>query len=211
MAVTWKKLAFEDDVIANALMAAKGDLISASADDTPLILTVGTDDYVLTADSTAATGLKWAIAGAHKDAHDPEDGSDPLDTAAASDIPGVQAAATGTSHSLARADHDHQIQASIVDNHLVTMDSTDAADDEYCRLTAAGIEGRTPAELAGDLALDDIGVPDAAVDMSNEELQNMILHTVADDTAKAALSDLVIAQICWQTDDACAYICTVTE
>jgi hypothetical protein len=38
---------------------AKGDLLSAAANDTPLILGVGTDGQVLTADSTAATGLKW--------------------------------------------------------------------------------------------------------------------------------------------------------
>ena len=47
---------------------------------------------------------------AHKDLHDPQDGTDPLDTANAAEIAGVQAAGTGTSHSLARADHAHQIQ-----------------------------------------------------------------------------------------------------
>lgn len=38
---------------------AKGDLLSATANDTPLILGVGADGQVLTADSTAATGLRW--------------------------------------------------------------------------------------------------------------------------------------------------------
>ena len=47
------------DIILKAFMAAKGDLISASADDTPLILSVGTDTYRLVADSGEATGLKW--------------------------------------------------------------------------------------------------------------------------------------------------------
>ena len=42
---------------------AKGDLLSASANDTPLILTVGANDLVLTAASGEATGLKWAAAG----------------------------------------------------------------------------------------------------------------------------------------------------
>ena len=59
MAVTWKKLAYEDDVITKAFIAAKGDIISASGNDTPLILTVGANDKVLVADSSAATGLKW--------------------------------------------------------------------------------------------------------------------------------------------------------
>jgi hypothetical protein len=41
---------------------AKGDLIAASAADTAARLAVGTNGQVLTADSTAATGLAWATA-----------------------------------------------------------------------------------------------------------------------------------------------------
>ena len=48
------------NAIQNAIVDAKGDLIAATAADTPARLAVGTNGQVLTADSTAATGLAWA-------------------------------------------------------------------------------------------------------------------------------------------------------
>lgn len=50
----------DSNAIQNAIVDAKGDLIAATAADTPARLAVGTNGHVLTADSTAATGLKWA-------------------------------------------------------------------------------------------------------------------------------------------------------
>jgi hypothetical protein len=46
--------------IPRQFLDAKGDLITATADNTPAILTVGSNDQVLVADSAQATGLKWA-------------------------------------------------------------------------------------------------------------------------------------------------------
>jgi hypothetical protein len=48
------------NAIQNAIVDAKGDLISATAADTPARLAVGANNTVLTADSSTATGLKWA-------------------------------------------------------------------------------------------------------------------------------------------------------
>lgn len=48
------------NAIQNAIVNAKGDIIGASANDTPAITSVGTNGQVLTADSTASTGLAWA-------------------------------------------------------------------------------------------------------------------------------------------------------
>ena len=47
-----------------AIVDAKGDLIAASAADTVARLAVGANDTVLTADSSTATGLKWATPAA---------------------------------------------------------------------------------------------------------------------------------------------------
>ena len=50
----------DSNAIQNAIVDAKGDLIAATAADTPARLAVGTNGQVLTADSTASTGLIWA-------------------------------------------------------------------------------------------------------------------------------------------------------
>ena len=88
---------------------------------------------------------------AHKDTHDPQDGADPLDTAAAAEIAGVQAAGVGVSHSFARADHIHTIAHGIADNHLVTIDHAAVADNDYAKFTASGLEGREASEVLGDI------------------------------------------------------------
>jgi hypothetical protein len=46
------------------ILDAKGDLITATAADTPARLAVGTNGQTLVADSTASTGLKWATPAA---------------------------------------------------------------------------------------------------------------------------------------------------
>lgn len=50
----------DSNAIQNAIVDAKGDLITATAADTPARLPVGTNGQVLKANSATATGLEWA-------------------------------------------------------------------------------------------------------------------------------------------------------
>lgn len=141
-----------------------------------------TDGVKITILTTSGELVEASTPTAHKDSHDPEDGSDPLDTAAASEIAGVQAAGVGSSHSLARADHAHAINHGITDNHLVTVDGT-PNDDEYARFTANGIEGRTEAEFKGDFNLE-IGtdvLAEQTIGIADDNLVEMDDADAADD------------------------------
>ena len=81
MAITWKKLAYESDVILKSLVTAKGDLIVASGNGALDNLPVGSDGDILTLEAANANGMgmKWASPGAPAahdlDSHDPPNAS----------------------------------------------------------------------------------------------------------------------------------------
>jgi len=135
------------------LTADTGIRLHGNTDVAGDITTSGTVDGLDIAGHAADVDAHHAQA--HKDEHDPEDGGDALDTASPSELASVQAAGTGSSHSLARADHAHQIQHSIADNHLATIDGTanQPVDNDYAKFTADGLEGRSYAEVVSDLSV----------------------------------------------------------
>jgi len=210
MAITWTKLAYEDDVITKAVLTTEGDIIYASGADTPARLGIGSNDDVLTLAAGIPSWAAPAASAAHKDLHDPEDGSDKLDTAAPAELAGVQASGVGSSHSFARADHAHQIQESMADDHIVTVNDADAADGEVLHFTATGgVEGKTPALLAASMALDDIGVPDAAVDFDLQQATDLVFMTVANEAALPA-ANVSVGQPCFATAELTLHVCTAS-
>ena len=60
-------VATADGAIPKSLVTTKGDIIVATASATATRLGAGTNGYVLTADSTEVSGLKWATAAAPVD------------------------------------------------------------------------------------------------------------------------------------------------
>jgi len=157
-----------DDKLEKSLYDAQS-ILAAVSDNTPVVVTVAEQRLVgrITDGDIAALTAAQVLAlinvadgadvtgsnapQAHKDSHDPNNGSDALDTAAAAEISAVVAAGIGTSHSLARADHVHAISHGITDNHIATIDDADAADNDYAKFTVNGLEGRSYAEVLGDL------------------------------------------------------------
>ena len=154
----------------SATPPARGSIIRGSAANEWEEHGLGAAGRYLRSDGNDAL---WTVFGvgdlpAHKDTHDPEDGSDKLDCAAPSELAGVQAAAEGSAHEFARADHAHQIQHSIADNHLVTIDGAAAANN-YAKFTASGLLGRTYAQVLADLSAQ----AGAAFDWNAQNLTNI--------------------------------------
>jgi hypothetical protein len=54
----------EANELPDTIIDAKGDLIVGSADNTAARLAVGTNGYILTADSSESAGVKWAAGAA---------------------------------------------------------------------------------------------------------------------------------------------------
>ena len=87
MAVTWKKLAYEGDVITKALLTTKGDIIYASSAGTPARLGIGTDDYILRVATDVPAWEAIGAPAAHKlNAHDAADGAVDFNLQQATDL-----------------------------------------------------------------------------------------------------------------------------
>jgi hypothetical protein len=137
MAVTWKKIAYEDNVITKATFTTKGDMLVTTGASTPTRLAVGTDGQVIVADAASAPGVKWQTGptpGAHATTHK-RGGSDELD-------------------------------------------------------------------------LDELGVPDGAVDFNLQQATDLVVMTVANEAALPS-SGVAVGQLCFATSELSLHICTV--
>lgn len=186
MAETWKTIAYVEDVVSNVLFDAQS-VLAATVDNTPAALVVAEQELV------------GRLTGGNVDG----------------------------------------VTIGIADNNIMQVDQADAANGEYAKFTAAGLESKSVGEVLSDLSvtsgadvtgdnapqahaashkngggdeilLNEFGEPTGAVNFDNQELQNTIVHIVADDAAKTALT-AEIGMICFQGDESAIRVCTEGE
>lgn len=146
---------------------AKGDLVVGTGPDLYARLAVGSNNYVLTADSTQATGVKWAavppsgvqgITGTTPITIDNTDPANPvveIDAATTSGLGVVQLAT------------DAEVQAGLDTNHAVVSSSLQSkVSDSVSTTSSTTIASSTAVKTAYDLA--DAAIPDSTFTAAGE-------------------------------------------
>jgi len=162
MAETWKKVAYYDEVATTFL----------GLSDTPADYT---DD-----------GLKLVRVNVGEDALEFVDAATTIDAAGA-----VMEADFDAKSDLmtASADNTPALLSIGTDNYILCVSTDTPAWD-------------SPATVAATMALDDIGVPDAAVDINDQQLTDAVAHN------SSATPDPVLGKYYYDTDDDHLYVCT---
>lgn len=107
----------------------------------------------------------------------------------------------GTSAECSRADHVHDTAAGFIDN----ADKFAAGVVDTTALGADAVDGTKIADDA--VGSEHIEPLSAELDFAGQQAKDMVLHTVADATARNALT-AIKGKVVWQTDQTHPYICT---
>jgi hypothetical protein len=205
MAVTWKKLAYEADVVLKSLFDAQ-TILAATADNTPAAVTVAEQTIV---------GRKT---GGNVTALTATEVRSILNVADGADVTGV------TNVTNAGAIMKTSINAK---GDLIVGSADDTpgilsvgADGTFLKVgtgsvltwtSSIPVVAHAPSHKNGgtdELLLSDLGEPTAAVKFDGQQATNLVFHNVADATARAALTP-VIGKIVFQADELAFYGCTV--
>jgi len=185
MAVTWKKLAYEDDVVTKALFDAD-TFLYATDDDTP-VATSPADVMAALSGHAAAEFLMntQKIGGVVDPTTDQQAATKKyVDDQVATANGFIELTDTPANYTGAAL-------------KIVSVNATPDA-----------LEFITAATLAARMALDDVGVPDAEVDFDLQQAKDLILMTVANEAALPT-TGIAVGQICFATGELTAHICTV--
>ena len=189
MAVTWKKLAYEDDVILKSLFDAY-TILAADADNTPAALTVAASTIV---GRKATGGIVALTATEVRTIINVADGAT------------ANAKATGAELDTGTDDVKFATAKALKDSHNVPSVAPGTSGN---LLTSNGTDWTSAAPGApASHALSAHTVATADLLFGGYQATNQVLHTVADATARDALTP-VVGKIVWQTDELAVYLCT---
>jgi len=195
MAVTWKKLAYENDVILKSVADANSVLYAVS-DNTPAALVMGASTIVA---RLAAGNIVAATPTELRTLINVEDGADVTDatnvaTAGAvmeSDYTTKGGIIVGTGVGTAG-----MLAASGTDGFVLTYDSAEVTGTKWA---AAGV---------GDFLADGTVAMTGDLDFDDNSPVDMIIQTVANEAAVAAYANPDVGKILFATSELSLHICT---
>ena len=195
MALTWKKLAYEDDVVLKSLFDAQS-VLAAITDNTPVAVTVAEQTFVGRKTGGNVTALTATEA---RTILNVEDGADVTD-------------ATNVASAGAVMESDYSAKGALVaGTGACTAGVLTAGTNGYALVTDSGeVTGLKWAAVGvGDFKADGTVAMTDDLDFAENEAKDMVLHNVADATARDALANPTIGKAVFQVDTLGVYICTV--
>lgn len=179
MAVTWKKLAYEDDVVTKALFDAD-TFLYATDDNTPV--------------ATSPANVMAALSG--------HAGAEFLFNT--QKIGGVVDPTTDQQAATKKYVDDNAGGATFVALNDTPANYTDAADK---LVLVNGTPDALIFEAKSSTTLNEWGAAAAAVDFNLQQATDLVVMTVANEAALPAAS-IALGQLCWATSELSLHICT---
>jgi hypothetical protein len=190
MAVVWKKLAYEEDVVLKAAYAAYS-ILAADTDDVPAAIELAASQMI---GRKASGGIVALTKSDIQTILNVADGATANAKASAADVEtGTDDTKFLTAASIHHADQ-HQIP------HVAPGTSGNV-------LTSNGTDWTSAAASVAAHALSAHSAAAANADLAGYQLTNQVIHTVANAAARDGLT-AVLGKIAFQSDTLAAYLCT---
>jgi hypothetical protein len=196
MAVTWKKLAYEADVMLNSVADANS-ILYAVTDNTPAALAMAASTIparLATGNVVAATVTEMQTL---LNVENGADVTDATNVAAAgavmeSDFSAKGALVAGTGVGTAG------VLAVGANDYALVADSTAVTGLKWAAVATGNFKSDGTVAMSGNLAL------------AGNQITNQVIQTVANVAAVNAYATPVVGKILWSTAELAAYICTVS-
>jgi hypothetical protein len=195
MAVTWKKLAYEDDVILKTLADANSVLYAVS-DNTPAALAMAASTVVA---RLAAGNVVAATPTEIRTLINVEDGADATD-------------ATNVAAAGAVMETDYSAKGAIVaGTGAGTAGVLTVGANDYALVAASGETTglKWAAVGTGNFKSDGTVPMSGALDFDNHEATDLLIQDVANEAAVAAYADPQVAKVLFAASEKSLWICTV--